>query len=282
LLFASSSQADAAKPSRYGQSKLAAERVVERYCAEIGTPAVIYRLPGVFGKWCRPDYNSVVATFCHRVVNDLPITIHDAAARLRLVYIDDVVDELLSALERPVAGLRSGTVAPEYELSVGELADHIRSLAASRAKLTIDRVGTGFTRALYATYLSYVPRERFSYPLVQHSDSRGTFVEVLKTPDCGQFSFFTAHPGITRGGHYHHTKAEKFLVLRGRARFGFRHVVSNTRHEIVTSGDAPQVVETVPGWAHDITNIGEDEMLVMLWSSEVFDRERPDTIQSET
>lgn len=281
FLFTSSAQAEAANPTRYGESKLVAERAVERLAADTGVPAVVYRLPGVFGKWCRPDYNSVVATFCHRVATGLPITINDAAARVRLVYIDDVVGEFINAIERPVAGFRCGTVTPEYELSVGDLAEQIRALSESRTKLATDRVGTGFTRALNATYLSYLPKERFSYPLLQHTDTRGTFVELLKTPDCGQFSFFTAHPGVTRGRHYHHTKAEKFLVVRGRARFAFRHVVSDARHEIVTSGDEPRIVETVPGWAHDVSNIGEEELLVMLWSSEVFDPERPDTVPSQ-
>jgi UDP-2-acetamido-2,6-beta-L-arabino-hexul-4-ose reductase len=281
FLFTSSAQAEAETPSRYGQSKLLAERSVERLAAETRVPAVIYRLPGVFGKWCRPDYNSVVATFCHRFANQLPITINDAAARLRLVYIDDVVEEFLTAVRQAEPGLRYGSVSPEYELSVGELAEQIRAFVGSRESLMTGRVGGGFMRALYATYLSYLPKERFSYPLVQYADSRGTFVELLKTPDCGQFSFFTAHPGITRGRHYHHTKSEKFLVVRGRARFAFRHILSNTRHEIVTSGDDLRMVETVPGWIHDVSNIGEEELLVMLWSNELFDPEHPDTIPSQ-
>jgi len=140
------------------------------------------------------------------------------------------------------------------------------------------RVGTGFTRALYATYVSYLAPDSFAYSLTRHSDPRGVFAEMLKTPDCGQFSFFTAHPGITRGGHYHHTKSEKFLVVKGRARFGFRHIVTGEVHEILVSGDESRVVETVPGWAHDITNVGDDEMVVMLWANEIFDPQKPDTI----
>lgn len=281
LLFTSSAQAEAPQPSRYGESKLHAEQAVKRLCADTGIHAVIYRLPGVFGKCCRPDYNSVVATFCHRVANQLPITIHNPAARLRLVYIDDVVEEFLADIGSSVEGCRDGKVLPEYEMSVGELADQIRALAESRTSLVTGRVGTGFARALNATYLSYLPKEQFSYGLLQRADNRGTFVEMLKTPDCGQFSFFTAPRGVTRGRHYHHTKTEKFLVVRGRARFAFRHVVSDARHEIITSGDDPQIVETVPGWVHDVTNIGEEELLVMLWSSEIFDPEHPDTFPSE-
>ena len=144
------------------------------------------------------------------------------------------------------------------------------------------RVGTGLVRALYATYVSALPTSTFSYPLQQHADSRGVFVEMLKTPDCGQFSYFTAHPGITRGEHYHHTKTEKFLVVKGRARFRFRHLLTNERHEVPVTGDVPQIVESVPGWAHDITNTGDEEMIVMLWANEIFDRQRPDTFAMKT
>jgi len=139
-------------------------------------------------------------------------------------------------------------------------------------------VGTGLVRALYATYVSYLPPVKFAYDLPRYGDDRGVFVEMLKTVDSGQFSFFTAHPGITRGGHYHHSKTEKFLVIKGSARFGFRHVVTNETYEVLTYGDAPRVVETVPGWTHDITNVGNDEMVVMLWANEIFDRQKPDTI----
>jgi UDP-2-acetamido-2,6-beta-L-arabino-hexul-4-ose reductase len=142
-------------------------------------------------------------------------------------------------------------------------------------------VGTGLVRSLYATYLTYLPNERFAYDVPVHGDPRGVFVEMLKTPDSGQFSYFTAHPGITRGGHYHHTKTEKFLVIKGRAVFRFRHLLTDERFELATSGDKPQVVDTIPGWVHDITNVGNDEMVVMLWANEVFDRERPDTVASK-
>ena len=140
-----------------------------------------------------------------------------------------------------------------------------------------ERVGTGLVRALYATYVSYLPVESFTYTVPQYADPRGMFAEMFKTPDCGQFSFFTAHPGITRGGHYHHSKTEKFLVIKGQARFKFRHMQTGQVHELVTTGDKSEIVETVPGWTHDITNIGADEMIVMLWANEVFDRARPDT-----
>ncbi|MFA7439919.1 MAG: NAD-dependent epimerase/dehydratase family protein [Sphingomonadaceae bacterium] len=274
LILASSTQAGRDNP--YGRSKLAAEQAVAALGEEMGNPVAIFRLPGVFGKWCRPDYNSVVATFCHNIARGLPIRIHDPAAKLRLVYVDDVVSALISALDEPAA-----VVQPEYEITLGELAAQIEAFEASRVSLLTERVGAGLARALYATYVSYLPTERFSYPIPQHADPRGVFVEMLKTPDCGQFSFLTAHPGVTRGGHYHHTKTEKFLVIRGEALFRFRHLVTDERVELRTSGATPQVVETIPGWSHDITNVGEDEMFVMLWANEIFDRARPDTISSK-
>ncbi|MBS0318584.1 MAG: NAD-dependent epimerase/dehydratase family protein [Proteobacteria bacterium] len=282
LLLASSIQAERDNP--YGQSKRAAEHAVERLCARTGNPAVIYRLPNVFGKWCRPNYNSVVATFCHNIANDLPIRIDDAATRLSLVYVDDVLSAFVQALGEatpaPAAlpALQWGTVAPVYEIGLGELAAQIEAFKNCRTTLVSERVGTGLVRALYATYVSYLPPSRFAYPLPRHGDARGVFVEMLKTLDSGQFSFFTAHPGVTRGGHYHHTKTEKFLVVRGSARFGFRHIVTNEACEVFTSGEAPTVVETVPGWTHDITNVGTEEMVVMLWANEIFDQQNPDTI----
>lgn len=264
----------------YGRSKHEAENAVEALAAKTGGPAVIYRLPGVFGKWCKPNYNSVVATFCHNVAHGLPLKVNDPNASLQLVYVDDVVQEILRVIDAPPAGLTRGAVEPEYTTTLGALASQIEGFRGSRDTLVVDRVGSGLTRALYATYVSYLPPADFAYAVPKHGDARGMFAELLKTADSGQFSFFTAHPGITRGGHYHHTKTEKFVVVKGRARFGFRHVLTGERHEIETSGDVPTVVETVPGWAHDITNIGTDEMVVLLWANEVFDRQAPDTIMA--
>lgn len=275
LLSASSAQAALDNP--YGRSKRAGEEAAAALAAA-GSPVALYRLPGVFGKWCRPHYNSVVATFCANIANGQPVTVNEPAAPLRLVYIDDVVEEFIRALEAPRPGLTWGAVTPEYATTVGALAAQIEAFGNCRTSLVSERVGTGFTRALYATYVSYLPTAKFAYEVPRYGDERGVFVEMLKTPDAGQFSYFTAHPGVTRGGHYHHTKTEKFLVLKGRARFGFRHMLSGERYELFTSGEQPQVVETVPGWTHDITNVGEDEMIVMLWANEIFDRARPDTV----
>jgi UDP-2-acetamido-2,6-beta-L-arabino-hexul-4-ose reductase len=276
LILASSTQA--VQANLYGQSKLAAETAVEALAAATGNPCCIYRLPGVFGKWCRPNYNSVVATFCYNIARDLPITISDRNAPIRLVYIDDVVSEFIARAGAIESGLQRAEVGPEYSLTLGELADQLVAFRDSRRTLVSERVGSGLVRALYSTYVSYLPAERFSYPLQGHEDSRGMFVEILKTQDSGQFSCFTARPGVTRGGHYHHSKTEKFLVIHGSARFCFRSMASGESHEIVTNGERPEVVETVPGWVHDVTNIGDDEMVVMLWANENFDGNRPDTI----
>lgn len=276
LILSSSIQAGLANP--YGESKLSAERAVEALAEKTGNPVAIYRLPNVFGKWCRPNYNSVVATFCHNIANDLPIKINDPSTLLSLVYVDDVISSFMKALTYPCEGLCRKEVAPVYSIALGDLAAQIDAFKACRESLVSERVGSGLVRALYATYVSYLPSTKFAYEIPRHGDERGMFVEMLKTQDSGQFSFFTAHPGITRGGHYHHTKTEKFLVIKGAARFGFRHIVSGEHFELFTSGDKPQVVETVPGWTHDITNVGDDEMIVMLWANEIFDRERPDTI----
>lgn len=281
VIFSSSTQAGLDNP--YGLSKMAAENAVRQYATDTGARTVIYRLPNVFGKWSRPNYNSAVATFCHNLTRGLPIQINDPASPLTLVYVDDVVAEFISAIDQLARGIEPAApqVLPEYRTTVGEVADQLHAFVASRDSLVTERVGTGLTRALYATYVSFLPTEAFAYDVPAHGDPRGVFVEMLKTPDSGQFSFFTAHAGITRGGHYHHSKTEKFLVIKGHARFRFRHVLTDERHELFTSGDKPTIVETVPGWTHDITNVGDREMIVMLWANEIFDRQKPDTIASE-
>jgi UDP-2-acetamido-2,6-beta-L-arabino-hexul-4-ose reductase len=275
IVYASSTQASSDNP--YGRSKRAAEEKLLELQAKAGCVVRIFRLPNVFGKWARPNYNSAVATFCHNVARDLPIEVHDANAPLNLVHVDDVVARFLALLEGAMGEEAYATVEPVYRTTVGEVADLVRRFHSSRDTLVTERVGSGLVRALYATYVSYLPPQRFAYAVPQHADPRGVFVEMLKTPDAGQFSFFTAHPGVTRGGHYHHAKTEKFLVIRGEARFRFRHVQSGEYHELHTSGAQPMVVETIPGWTHDVTNVGPDELVVMLWANEVFDRDRPDT-----
>lgn len=279
ILFSSSTQAT--QDNDYGRSKRQAEAIIETYGASIGNSAVIYRLPGIFGKWCKPNYNSVVATFCNNLINGLPIQVNDPERIIKLNYIDDVVDSFIAWLTQPFPnGLVRNTVYPEYEVRLGDLAEQLAGFADSRMSLVTDRVGTGFLRALYSTYVSYLPSNKFEYTIPCHGDERGVFVEMLKTKDSGQVSFFTAHPGITRGGHYHHTKTEKFLVIKGNARFRFRHILTDELFCVDTSGKTPTIVETIPGWSHDITNIGDDELIVMLWANEIFDHDKPDTIAS--
>lgn len=264
----------------YGKSKRTAEEILLAHAASTGSALYVFRLPNVFGKWARPNYNSAVATFCHNVARDLPITVNDSAAPLHLVYIDDVVAAFIDVLDGNAA---PGFVAaePVYATSVGKVADTIRGFRIDRAENLIDAVGAGLTRALYATYVAALPPSEFSYEIVSHRDPRGAFSEMLKTRTSGQFSYFNAHPGVTRGGHYHHTKTEKFLIVHGKARFRFRHMLTGETHEILTDGDTPAIVETVPGWAHDVTNIGDDIMVSLLWANEIFDPGCPDTIAAK-
>lgn len=275
VLYTSSSQAELDNP--YGVSKRDAEQALLELAASHAAPVHVFRLPNVFGKWARPNYNSAVATFCHNIACDLPVQVNDPAARINLVYIDDVIQHFIAVMDGKVAGEPFVSVEPQYSITVGELADQVHAFRDSRTSLVTESVGTGLVRALYSTYLSYLPPECFTYEVPKYGDPRGVFVEMLKTKDSGQFSFFTAHPGITRGGHYHHSKTEKFLVIKGQACFRFRHIVTGEFYELFTTGDQPEIVETVPGWTHDITNVGDDEMIVMLWANEIFDREHPDT-----
>ena len=277
ILLTSSIQAELDNP--YGASKAGAELAVAKYQEQTGAATYVYRLPNVFGKWCRPNYNSAVATFCYNTINDLPITINNPDAQLNLVYIDDVCQsfvDLLSVSSQTTNDYNH--VAPVYQTTVGEVASLLAEFKESRDSMISAKVGEGFVRALYSTYVSYLAPDQFAYSVSRHSDERGTFVEMLKTKDTGQFSFFTAHPGITRGGHYHHTKTEKFLVINGKASFKFRHITTGESYELIVNGEESRIVETAPGWSHDVTNIGENELVVMLWANEIFDRDKPDTV----
>ena len=278
VIYSSSIQAVHETP--YGRTKAAAETIILAHAAANGAGVAVLRLPNVFGKWARISYNSVIATFCHRVARGEDMLVHDPAAPLQLIYVDDVINGIL-----PLLGGRFETgyhdLSPVYQITVGEVAEIIRSFATSRETLLTSRVGAGLVRALYSTYLSYLPMADFEYRVPIHADARGRFVEMLKTPDCGQVSYFTAGPGITRGDHYHHTKAEKFLVISGKAHFGFRHILSGERHQITVEGSEGRIVETIPGWTHNVTNVGEGELVVMLWANEVFNRDRPDTVPLE-
>ena len=279
LIFTSSAQAQLESP--YGQSKLAAEKLIEAFVEKTDNSAVVYRLVGVFGKFCKPNYNSVVATFCNNIAQGLPIQISDPSLIIELTYIDDVIDELLQAFTSFNPGLLRSEVSQKYSITLGDLAEQISAFNNCRSSLILERVGVGLIGALYSTFISYLPLGQFVYDLTPHADERGVFVEMLKTPDCGQFSFFTISPGVTRGSHYHHSKTEKFLVVSGLVRMRFRHLVTGEIYEAILSSEKPQVMDTIPGWVHDITNLGDTEAIIMLWANEIFDPQRPDCIPCE-
>jgi UDP-2-acetamido-2,6-beta-L-arabino-hexul-4-ose reductase len=276
IILASSMQAEF--DNLYGKSKLSAEISVKNLENDTGNSSYIYRLPGVFGKWCKPNYNSVVATFCYNISHDLPVQVNNPSFELTLVYIDDVIEEFVKVIQGERGSQKEPSVQPEHKIKLGDLAEQIKIFRESRDSLITEKVGSGLIRKLYSTYLSYLSPEKFAYSIPSYGDKRGMFAEMLKTKDSGQFSFFTAGPGITRGGHYHHSKTEKFLVIQGEAKFGFRHIDTDETHEIITTSKELKVVETVPGWSHDITNIGTEEMIVMLWANEIFNPDNPDTI----
>ena len=280
IVLSSSTQANLDNP--YGRSKLAAERALEAYAGRTGTAAVIYRLPGVFGKWCRPDYNSVVATFCHNIARDLPIAISDPSRIIELVYVDDVVAQFLRHLEGGAApGVVRAGVSPTFTISLAELAEQLRGFRCIREKLEVPDVGDPFTRRLLATYSSYLPLGELSYPLQQRSDARGTLAELLKSPRFGQIFVSRTHPGVTRGNHYHDLKVEKFCVLEGDAVIRFRQVRGEEVIEHRVSGKDFKVVDIPPGVTHSIENVGGGEMIVLFWASEILDPDHPDTHSSE-
>jgi UDP-2-acetamido-2,6-beta-L-arabino-hexul-4-ose reductase len=273
-----SSSRRAGEDTGYAYSARACEEALLRLGERGEATVAVYRLPNVFGKWGRPNYNSCVATFCHNLARDLPIRIDDPAAPLSLLYVDDLIEQWRALMDQPPEAsgyLEAGQV---HETTVGELAATIEAFAGGRRSGLVENVASGLTRALYATFVAALPAEDFSYPLVAHTDPRGSFAEVLKTREGGQISVLTAEPGVTRGGHYHHSKVEKFLVVHGHARFRFRHILNGETYELMTSAERPVVVETIPGWTHDITNVGNGVMVSLLWANEIFDRSRPDTV----
>lgn len=278
VVFSSSIQANNNTP--YGHSKSVAEAALFLLQHRYGIPVHVFRLPNVFGKWCKPNYNSVVATFCYNIARGMPIQINDASTSIALVYVDDLINcflRLMDGVDSELGDDDFTMVLPQYTSTVGELAQLIYAFRDSRDTLVTERVGAGLSRALYATYLSYLPPELFAYTVPRHGDQRGEFVEMLKTPDCGQISYFTARPGVTRGGHYHHSKTEKFLVIKGSALFRFRHIYTQETFDLEVIGGSATIIETIPGWTHDVTNIGDDEMVAILWANELFDRLNPDT-----
>ena len=279
VVFSSTTQV--VKDNDYGKSKRAAEELIEEYASNGKINGAIYRLPGVFGKWSRPNYNSVVSTFCYNVANELPLEVRDPRFALPLVYIDDVVQALLSHLYSRFKGVNHFAVTPVFNTTLGELADSISSFPKLRTSLRAPKVGKALEKCLYSTYLSYLPTNKFSYPMVLKNDDRGDLFEWIKSEDFGQIFVSTTKPGITRGNHYHHTKTEKFLVIRGEAEIRFRQINSDEIIIYKVSGLEPTVVDIPTGYTHNITNTGETELITLFWANEIFDSERPDTYYLE-
>lgn len=276
-----SSSIQAALDNPYGNSKKAGEDMLFAYGKETGAPIYVYRFPNVFGKWCRPNYNSAVATFCHNIAHDLTIQVNNRATVMHLVYIDDVVEELLQALKGQPHKKEDGYcyVPVEYEATLGEIVDLLYSFKESRNNLTIpDMTDGSISKKLYSTYLSYLPEEEFSYPLKMNVDARGSFTEILRSVDRGQVSINISKPGITKGNHWHHTKNEKFIVVSGRGLIQFRKIGSDEILEYHVSGDKLEVVDIPTGYTHNIINEGDTDMVTLMWCNECFDPDRPDTI----
>ena len=278
VLLSSSIQAALENP--YGQSKLSAEQAVADYGRETGSAVYLYRLPNVFGKWSRPNYNSAVATFCHNVARGLPITVNDPSVTLRLVYIDDVVEEFLRAMEgQPHREGEWCTVQPVHEVNLGHMAELIQSFPGLRDSLTAPDQSDPLVKKLYATYLSFLPPEDFSRPTVTHADQRGSFTELLHMGSRGQVSLNVSKPHITKGDHWHQTKHEKFIVLQGEGVIRFRKVGDSTVIAYKVSGENLTVVDIPTGYTHSIENTGDTDMLTLMWANEVFDPAHPDTLR---
>lgn len=282
-----SSSIQAALDNPYGQSKKAGEDLMFRYAKETGAKVYVYRFPNVFGKWCRPNYNSAVATFCNNIANGLPIQVNDPSVMMTLVYVDDVVNELIAALKGQANVDESGCchVPVEHRITLGEIVDLIYSFRDSReTKAVPDMSANSFSKKLYSTYLSYLPADQFAYPLTMNVDERGSFTEILRTADRGQFSVNISKPGITKGQHWHHTKNEKFVVVSGHGLIQLRKVgldENGNPYPVVNyevSGEKIQVVDMIPGYTHNIINLSQTEDLVtFMWCNECFEPEKPDT-----
>ncbi len=266
--------------SEYGKSKLEAENMLFDYEKETGAKALVYRLPNLFGKWCRPNYNSAIATFCNNIAKDLPITVNDPKVELELLYIDDFVDEMLNALEGRETKNGNFCAFPiTHKVTLGEIVELLESFKAQSQTLVMPEIPyNSFAKKLYSTYLSYLPEEKVSIPLKMNSDARGSFTEILKTANCGQFSVNVSNPGITKGQHWHNTKWEFFIVVSGTALIQQREIGTDKVLEFRVSGDKPEAVHMLPGFTHNIINLSETENLVtLMWANEQFDPNKPDT-----
>jgi len=275
LLYSSSTQA--ALDNDYGRSKKEAEEIIQKGVKNGN--AVIFRFPGVFGKWCKPNYNSVVATYCHNIANNLPIEVRDREYKLTLMYVDDVVKIINDYINTPVGNERviNPDLEPVYEVTLGKLADSIQSFKENRSTFFLPQVGDELQKKLYSTYLTYLPENAFDYAPVLRTDERGSLFELLKTNAAGQIFVSSTKPGITRGNHFHHTKTEKFCVLYGKGLIQFRKIGTDEIIEYEVAGNDPRIVDIPPGYTHNIKNTGETEMITLFWANEIFDPQNPDT-----
>lgn len=273
-----SSSVQAAENSMYGKSKKAGEDFLFKTSIDTGRKVLVYRFPNVFGKWSKPNYNSVVATFCYNIANDLPIKINNPNTILQLVYIDDVINELIRALEGNENQIsKYCDVASKYNSTLGEISDLIYSFRSSRKNLSIPDMSNVFIKKLYSTYLSYLTEDKFSYDLFMINDIRGSFTEFIRTADRGQISVNIIRPGITKGNHWHHSKNEKFLVVRGKGVIRFRKINTETVLKYYVTGEKLQVVDIPVGYTHNIENLVNDDLIVIMWVNEPFNEQEPDT-----
>jgi UDP-2-acetamido-2,6-beta-L-arabino-hexul-4-ose reductase len=280
VMISSSIQAELDNP--YGESKKAGEDLLFSYGEETGAKVLVYRFPNVFGKWCRPNYNSAVATFCHNIAHELPIQVNDPSVVMNLVYIDDVINELINALDGKENKVEKFCEVPVvHTITLGEIVDLIYSFKKSREDRSVPNMANEFTKKLYSTYLSYLPEDKFSYELKMNVDERGSFTEFIKTPDRGQVSVNISKPGITKGNHWHHTKNEKFLVVSGKGVIRFRRIDSDEVIEYFVSGEKMEVVDIPTGYTHNIESLGDTDMVTIMWANESFNPEKPDTYYLE-
>lgn len=280
VMLASSIQAELENP--YGISKKAGENLLFDYSENTGAKVLVYRFPNVFGKWSKPNYNSAVATFCHNIARDLSITINDPNVMMNLVYIDDVIKELMNAIgEKENKSGNYCEVPTVYHVQLGKITELLYEFKQSREERSIPNMADSFTKKLYSTYLSFLPEEKFSYPLKMNRDERGSFTEIIRTPDRGQVSVNISKPGVTKGNHWHHTKNEKFIVVSGQGIIRFREINSEKIIEYQVTGDSIEVLDIPVGCTHNIENIGETDLVTVMWVNESFDSKNPDTYYLE-
>ena len=280
IMISSSIQAEL--NNDYGKSKKAGEDLLFQYGKDNNVKIFVYRFPNLFGKWCRPNYNSVIATWCYNVSHNIDIKVDDPTKELNLAYIDDVCKELIKCLDNKETKNGEYCIVPIlYKKSLGEISSLIRSFKMNDRGIMVPSTGDEFTKDLYATYISYVPLEELVVDLEEHRDNRGVFCELVRTKEAGQVSVSTTNPNIVRGGHYHNTKMERFIVIKGKAKIKFEHVIDHNKYEFEVSGDKLQYVTIPVGYQHSINNIGNDELVLILWANELFDPEISDTYVME-